>query len=163
MIRFFSITICLFIMHTKTYAQPVALAIPEFTFFKADKSMFTPKNLDKDKLLFFIFFDSDCDHCQRAMQYVSDHYNDFKTTSMYLVSRDSGDKITAFLNSFGSKAKGKKNVTVLMDPRNDFVTQFKPRKYPSVFLFDTDKKLLLYEDNDQSMFRFVNAIKEASK
>jgi len=163
MTKVYSAIVCLTVMCAAVNAQQVALTVPEFTFFKADKSMFTPKNLDRDKLLFFIFFDSDCDHCQRAMQYISDHYNDFKAASLYLVSRDSPDKVTGFLNSFGSKVKDKKNVTVLMDLRNDFLTKFKPRKFPSVFLYGPDKKLLLYDDDDKSMSRFTTAIKEASK
>ena len=47
-------------------AQAPTEIVPEFNFYKPDKTVFTKKDLAKGKYLFFIFFDSECDHCQQA-------------------------------------------------------------------------------------------------
>jgi len=54
-------------------------------------------------------------------------------------------------------------VTMLQDTKNQFIIRFKPRKYPSLFLYDANKKLLDYEDNPENMFRFSKLLNTASK
>ena len=67
------------------------------------------------------------------------------------------------MNKYGNNLKDKKNVTVLQDPQYEFMRKFRPRKFPALFLYSTDKKLLLYEDNEQNMFRFLQQINAMSK
>ena len=43
----------------KNFAQVPAATIPDFTFYRLDKSAFTTKDIEKGKLLFFVFFDSE--------------------------------------------------------------------------------------------------------
>jgi hypothetical protein len=52
---------------------------------------------------------------------------------------------------------------MLQDTKNEFIVRFKPRKYPSMFLYSADKKLLDYEDNAESMFRFTNQLNPVAK
>ena len=144
-------------------AQPPAETVPDFNFYKLDKTAFTNKNLESDKLLFFVFFDSDCDHCQRAVLDISQHYNGFKKTAIYLITLDDQEKIKGFMNKYGINLMDKKNVTVLQDPQYEFMRKFRPRKYPALFLYSTDRKLLLYEDNEQNMFRFLQQINASEK
>ena len=141
-------------------AQGPTEIVPEFNFYKPDKTVFTKKDLAKGKYLFFIFFDSECDHCQQAMQYLNQHYDEFRKAAIYLISLDSWEKITAFMNTYGSKLKGKENVTVLQDQKYEFINKFKPRKYPSMFLYSKERKLIEYEDNPGTMFRFPQEINE---
>ena len=144
-------------------AQGPAETIPEFNFFKLDKSAFTGKNLETGKMLFFVFFDSDCDHCQHAIQYISKHNQEFKKTAIYLITLDNQEKITRFMSKYGSNLKGKKNVTILQDPQYEFMRKFRPRKYPALFLYSAQKDLILYEDNEQNLFRFSQQINATGK
>ncbi len=135
-------------------AQTPALTIPDFSFFKQDKSLFTNKNLEPGKKLFFFFFDTDCDHCQHAMLNLNEHYDDYKKAAVYLISLNDKDMINQFMSKFAPKLKGKQKVTLLLDTKNEFISKFQPRRYPAMFLYTPDKKLADYEDNAESMFRF---------
>jgi hypothetical protein len=88
------------------------------------------------------------------MTYLNANFKDYKKAAVYLISLDSIKAINNFLHKYGPNVVGQKNVTVLLDNKTEFIPKFKPRKYPSLFLYDANKKLLDYEDNPESMFRF---------
>jgi hypothetical protein len=73
-------------------------------------------------------------------------------------NRRDWEKITGFINKYIPNLTGKKNVTLLQDTKNEFIDKFKPRRYPSMFLYSAEKKLIGYEDNEESMFRFSKQI-----
>lgn len=144
-------------------AQVPAAKVPEFNFFKLNKSSFTNKDLEAGKMLFFIFFDADCDHCQHAIQYIDQHNQEFNKTAVYLITLDSQEKIAAFMGKYAKNLKNKKNVTILQDPKYDFMLKFKPRKYPSIFLYSAKKELIMYDDNEQNLSRFSQKINAPGK
>jgi hypothetical protein len=115
---------------------------------------FTNKDLVPRAKSFFFFFDADCEHCQHAMANLNLTAGSYKHTAFYLVTLDDPAKATKFLQQYGSHLVGRRAVTLLHDKSMEFVNRFKPRKYPSMFLFSADGKLLDYEDNEESMFRF---------
>jgi len=94
-------------------AQIPAEKVPDFNFFRLNKQPFTTKDLEQGKMLFFVFFDADCDHCQHAMQYISKHYYEFNKTAIYLITLDSREKINGFMSKYGNGLLNKKNVTIL--------------------------------------------------
>ena len=63
-------------------AQTPALTIPDFNFFKLGKTLFINKNLEAGKMLFFFFFDADCEHCQHAMMNLNQHYQEYKKAAI---------------------------------------------------------------------------------
>ena len=144
-------------------AQEIAKTIPFFTFYRLNKSPFTNKDLEAGKTLFFVFFDSDCDHCQHAVTAINKNQKEFKNVAVYLISLDDQQKINRFMNSYGPALKAEKNVTILQDVKNDFLPKFKPRKYPSMFLFSKEGKLIMYEDNPENIFRIVKQIQTFNK
>ena len=141
-----------------TEGQVPSEMIPDFNFLRLDKKPFTNKDLEQKMPLFFVFFDVECDHCHHAIQYLDGHYNDFKKAAIYLVTLDGPEKINLFLSRYGSNLVGKNNVTILQDLRNEFISKFKPRKYPSLFLYSPQKKLVLYDDNEKNMDQFAKKI-----
>jgi len=141
-----------------TEAQVQSEMIPDFNFLRLDKKPFTNKDLEQKLPLFFVFFDTDCDHCQHAIQYLDGHYNEFKKAAIYLVTLDGPEKINAFLSRNGPGLVSKKNVTILQDTRNEFISKFKPRKYPSMFLYSPEKRLVLYDDNEKNIDQFAKKI-----
>lgn len=139
-------------------AQGPAEKIPDFNFFKLNKNSFTNKDLEAGKMLFFVFFDADCDHCQQAIQYLDKHYQDFKKAAIYLITLDNQETITRFMIKYGNSLKDRKNVTLLQDPQYEFMRKFRPRKYPSMFLYSVKRELILYDDDEKNVSGFSKYI-----
>jgi thiol-disulfide isomerase/thioredoxin len=163
--KIIKIKYCLFclqlFMVLQVAAQTPAKTIPDFTFYKMGTNHpFTQNDLPKSKLTFFVFFDPDCEHCQKAIQQISKQYQSFKKTAVYLVSMENHEKIVKFMDTFGKDLKNQPNLLVLEDKNIQFLARFKPVRYPSMFLYSTEKKLVDYEDNPESVFRFTTAIKK---
>jgi peroxiredoxin len=144
-------------------AQKPAQTIPEFTFYKLDKTPFTNKNVVTGKESLFIFFDVTCDHCQHTIKTLSARTKECRDISIYLISLEDKTAINTFFNQYGKNLPAEKNVTILQDSKNQFITQFGPRKYPSVFLYSAQKKLLLYDDEDQYLEKFFKIINSQKK
>ena len=140
-----------------------AQTVPAFEFSRFDKTPFINKDLAAGKPLFFFFFDCTCDHCQHAMTYLNKNFSEYKKAAVYLISLDNQQMVNAFLHKYGPNVINQKNVTILQDTKYQFIARFKPRKYPSLFLYAADKKLLDYEDNPDNMFRFTKLLNTASK
>ena len=140
----------LFSSYVATAQKPVQ-QIPQFLFYKLDKKPFTNHNILAQKKAFFVFFDSDCEHCQHAMREINSQYKKFNQAEIYLVTLDGPDKINKFVTAFGSDLIGKKNVTILRDLRDEFITDFNPRQYPSMLLFSAKGKLLAYRDDPNAL------------
>jgi peroxiredoxin len=159
----FNALVLFFVIPLSVSGQTPAQTVPDFEFFRFDKRPFTNMDLPKSKMLFFVFFDSDCEHCQHAIKYIDKEYKSFKKAAIFLISFDDHEKTNRFIASYGPHIKAQSNVVLLQDKHNQFITKFTPRKYPSMFLFSPEKKLIDYEDNEEAMFRFVNAINKTGK
>lgn len=155
-ILFFSIAI-------NGIAQTPAQTIPSFTFKRLNQKEFSNKDLAAGKLIFFVFFDTECDHCQRSVQYIGSHYAEFKKAAIYLITLADTDKIKSFMKKYGSGLSDKKNVTLLQDSKNEFIQKFGPRKYPSLFLYSARKELMLYEDDEGKLPSFIEKINGSDK
>ncbi len=157
------IIFAMLIAESLTAQQVPAQTLPDFEFSRLNKTAFKNKDLQQGKILFFVFFDSDCDHCQRAVKNIDQQFKSFQKTAVYLISADGHDKINRFVSTYAPHLKNQHNVTLLQDNFNQFIAKFKPYRYPAMFLYAVDKKLLDYEDNEESVFRFVNTIKKQTK
>ncbi len=141
-------------------AQQPAASVPEFSFEKQDRSVFTKKDIPSGSIAFFVFFDTECDHCRHAIEYLNDHQQELSKAKLYLVTLDSREKVGPFLEKYGGKLKKAKNTMLLFDTKNQFITRFGPRKYPSLMLYSKDGKLLLYDDEEKNLPRFIEKIKK---
>lgn len=116
--------------------------LPDFTFYKLDGSVFNKQQLARGPHSIFILFDCGCEHCQREMVNIGEHYGDFKNVVFYLVTMDRKQEIDKFMGSFGRYLNGKPNVVLLQDRNAEFIPKFKPLKYPGIFVYASDGKNL---------------------
>ena len=115
--------------------------------------------MNKASCYFFVFFDTECDHCQHAIKDINDHYTAFNKTAVYLITQDVKGKVDVFMNKYGQNLRGKKNITILQDLKLEFIRKFTPKKYTVMFLYSADKKLILYDDIEQNSPDFLQKIK----
>lgn len=155
LLLFVSLNACL---SSTIFAQTPAQTVPVFHFIKLDQSSFINANLAQNKMLFFFFFDPDCDHCQRAATNINKQAEGYKNAAVYLISMADKEKMNAFINQYLPAFQKKQNVSVLQDRNNEFITRFQPLRYPAMFLYNQNKKLLDYEDNPESVFRFLKPL-----
>ncbi len=158
LLLFISLNACL---SSTIFAQTPAQTVPQFHFSKLDQSSFSNANLAQNKMLFFFFFDPDCEHCQRAATNLNKQAEGYKKAAVYLISMADQAKINAFINQYLSAFQKKQNVTVLQDKNNEFISKFQPIRYPAMYLYNQNKKLLDYEDNPESVFRFLKPLQSS--
>lgn len=144
-----------FINAASLVAQKPAATIPAFTFFKEDQSPFTKENLTKGTKSFFIFFDPGCDHCQRTVAQLDKRGKELLKPSIYFVTLDKPQGAKNFMQRYGKNLSQQKNVMMLYDVRYQFIPKFQPLKYPSMFLYNKQGKLLKYSDEEKEVGRLV--------
>lgn len=159
----FKAIILSFLVSSGAFAQRPAATVPDFDFYKLNDQPFTRKDLASSKMLLFIFFDVTCDHCHRAIQQFNNRHAELKNTAVYLISLDTKSSINNFLNTNAKNLTTMKNVVILQDLKNEFITRFQPRKYPSVFLYSPQKKLILYDDEEKNVPVFLQKIDVAAR
>jgi peroxiredoxin len=147
----------------KVQAQAPAQTIPDFSFSGPGKKPFTNKDLAKGKPLFFLFVDPGCEHCQRAVHAIGEHFAAFRNAALYVISLETREQLSVFMDKYGRAMKGWKNVLLLQDNLNQFIVRFKPRRYPAMMLYSPKGQLIDYEDNPESVFRFVKPLGAGTK
>lgn len=152
------LTICLSLLFTRGYAQKTPDTIPDFTFYKLDGSAFTKGQLQKGGPAIFILFDCGCEHCQRELVDIGNHFSDFKNVSFYLVTLDRKEEIEKFMNSFGRNLNGKSNVTLLQDKNMQFIPRFKPLRYPGIFIYSAAGKYIFSNSGSTPLKDILNAL-----
>lgn len=171
--RLFTLVLCTVISgatHAQNAANPIqvpgsaapapAQILPDFSFKRADNTVFTPIDLPTGKKLFFILFDPTCEHCQRAMGYLDGEYKSLLSASIYLISMEDWYKINSFMTKYAPHLGQQKNVTLLQDKPGLFISRFKPRRFPAMFLYSVDKKLIVYDDDAATVSQFIKAVRD---
>jgi len=136
--------------------QPTLL--PQFTFFKLDGKSFSNKDMKQGKKNLFILFDCTCEHCQREVKLLNTNYAKFKDVNIYMITLDEAYIIPQFFTSYAPGLNSKPNVTVLQDKNKIFIPAFLPSKYPSMYLYSTANKLLLYQSGDGGIQKIMKLL-----
>ena len=70
--------------------------IPPFKMTLSNSKIFNADDLPKNKPLVLIYFDPDCDHCQKLMDELFKKINSFKKVEMVLITFKSVTEVAAF-------------------------------------------------------------------
>jgi peroxiredoxin len=132
-----------------------ALSMPDFSFLAANGKTLTQKELPQDKPTLIVFVDVDCEHCQKAVRHMNDSVVLFSRLPLYMVSLAPEPQLRAFARKYGPRLKAQ----WLRDPDARNMVRFRPVRYPAMFLYSPEKRLLDYEDNVEAIFRIERNIR----
>lgn len=138
--------------------SPAAATIPAFRFARRDGRMVTKADVPARKLVLFVFFDPDCDHCKRALSHMDSEVGDYRGAFLYFVSMESQEKIDKFVATYAPHLAAQRNVLFLRDAGGGYMLGFHPIRFPSLFLYSPEHKLLDYEDNEETLFRIKRSM-----
>ena len=141
------------------FAQPQSPKMPSSIFFKANGDAFSTDQIPTNKKSMIIFFDATCEHCQRVVADMAKKSKELAATNLYFISLDEFRSIDYFMKTFGKPFVGAKNVTVLRDGYQVFIPYFKPKQYPSLYLYGKDKNLIYFSSDERDVPKFFKLVK----
>lgn len=71
-------------------------SLPPFKMYRSDKTIFNAAELPKTKPVVLIYFDPDCDHCQKLMKELFQKIDAFKKTEIIMVTFKPVEEVAAF-------------------------------------------------------------------
>src|SRR3569833_3710476 len=123
--------------HQSEYKHKFAriLTLPTFRILSADSSVcvntsFFPNGQSR----MFIYFGTDCEHCQAQISTLLDNIGKFKNTKIYLITEDSFDDIKKF--SDRNKLEGRNDIFVGKDFNFSFYSLFVPPAVPFIAIYN---------------------------
>lgn len=102
-----------------------------------------------------VFFQPDCDHCQREGKAISDNIDAFSEYQLYFISNNDFNLMNAFAMEYG--LSGKVNVSFGKATSQDIVNNLGRISAPSLYIF-RDKKLIKHLDGEKDIEEILKYI-----
>ena len=119
--------------------------LPSFVYYTLDGNVFTDRDLNDGQRLMIVYFNPLCDVCVRETKEIVDNIEYFKDIQIIMISPNSKDEISDFVNDF--KLAKYPQITVLHDQYDKFYKEFQAIGYPSLYLYDEDRNLIVNFDS----------------
>jgi peroxiredoxin len=127
------------INHKKGIAENIK-TIPAFSYKSINGKVFSNSNLVENTPTIFLYFNSECEHCQSEAEQIRDNIQKFANAQLVFISFEESKKITAFATKY--KLIGYDKITFLCDSKVSFSTTFDVNSLPTVVIYDKNKKLI---------------------
>jgi peroxiredoxin len=127
------------INHKKQVAQQIK-TMPAFAYTMHTREVFTNKNLKENTPTVFVYFNTECEHCQSEANQIQENIDKFKNVQLVFVSFEDSKKIMAFANNY--KLNHYDNITFLSDTKVTFATTFDVKSVPALVIYDANQNLL---------------------
>ena len=79
-----------------TPSEAISQNLPPFKMYRSDKTIFSVAELPKTKPIVLIYFDPDCEHCQKLMKELFQKIDAFKKAEIIMVTFKSMEEVAAF-------------------------------------------------------------------
>lgn len=96
--------------------------------------------IDSKKKTVVVYFSPICNHCQHLAEDITGNMKSFKNTKFLFISSYSITEIKDFANNYGLNKF--KNISVFQDDQYKFVSFYKLRSLPGIFVYDTNQEYL---------------------
>lgn len=149
-------------LQASAQSQILGADMPKAIFYKTDGHKFYTAQIPKNSKSLLMLFDATCDHCQKVASNLSKRSKELAKVNVYLISQDELRSITYFMNNFGKALQQNTNVIVLQDRDHVFIPLFNPKKYPALYLYDKNKKLIFQSSNENDVPKLFDLVKAAN-
>jgi peroxiredoxin len=102
-----------------------------------------------------IFFQPDCDHCQREAQEFERNLEAFAGTTLYFITSGPMEEIKAFADTY--KLAGRPNVHFAFTAPLNVLNNYGPISAPSVYIYSEDHKLVKGFNGETPIERIIAA------
>ena len=127
------------INHKKEVAEHIK-TIPEFSYKTVDGKVFSNTDLKENIPTIFLYFNSECEHCQSEAEQIRDNIKKFANVQLIFISFEEPKTITAFATKY--KLIGYDKITFLCDSKVSFATTFDVNSLPTVVIYDQNNRLV---------------------
>jgi len=154
------------LLFTAGYSQQDATAgtidkirqIPAFSVVKVpDSIVFTNDQLQKNKPVVLMFFNPDCDHCQKEVKELLAHKNELKELQIVMLSALPYQLIKAFYNEY--KIASMPNITMGQDENFVLGSIYQPARYPSLYIYEAAGTLAKVFAGNAGVAALLDAVK----
>lgn len=104
-----------------------------------------------------IFFQPDCDHCQREAQEFERNLEAFSGTTLYFITSGPMKEIKAFADTY--KLNDRPNVFFAFTPALNVLNSYGPISAPSVYIYSEDHKLVKGFNGETPIERIIAAVR----
>ena len=101
-----------------------------------------------------IFFQPDCDHCQREAEEIEKNLKAFSGYALYFISSNPGNEIEQFAKTY--KLSGRPNVTFAQTTTENVITFYGPIAAPSVYIYSNDGQLVKAFNGQTDIQNIIN-------
>jgi len=99
-----------------------------------DSTVYTNVNLKKNTPFILMFFNPDCDHCQKETKELLAYKEELKDVQILMVSTASYPGIKDFYEAYGLSSMP--NIKLGQDVNSKLGSIYQLRTYPSIFVYD---------------------------
>ncbi len=141
---------------TQNSSVTIAEEIPYFTFYTLDSERFTKENFDNKRTKLILYFNSECDHCEKQAKWLSKDIELFSELEMVFVSFE---EMNAIKNYRDLHYFNQKNITFLQDARLTFSDKFNVETFPSILIYNKKGKLIHKFEGETKVDKLLPYIK----
>ncbi|WP_395047080.1 TlpA family protein disulfide reductase [Flavobacterium sp.] len=127
------------IRQKKEVAEHIKI-IPVFEYQTLEGKPFSNKDLKENTATVFLYFNSECEHCQSEATQIKEKINQFKNVQLVFISFEEPKQIATFAITY--KLNNDANIYFLCDSKVSFATTFDVKSLPTIVVYDKEKNLL---------------------
>lgn len=139
LLTFMGYKVIMKINHKNEVAEHIKI-MPQFNYKTIAGTSFTNKNLKHNTATIFLYFNSECEHCQSEATQIKENIEQFKNVQLFFISFEDTQKITAFATKY--KLNQYDNITFLYDKQVSFATTFDVNSLPAIVVYNKEKALV---------------------
>lgn len=133
--------------------------MPLFRLVKVDSTEYISSyQIPEGRSSILIYFDPDCEHCQRETKSILQNIGQFKTTNLYWITNGDIEETINFSKHFHLDTVP--NAVISRDCNFSFYGVFLPPTVPFIAVYDKKKKLSRIYNSETDLQAILNVIKD---